>query len=164
MVKIKIPFKPVLQCLLNVKFSTLIMHNLNKLNTNTIQANIDVKGYLLAYQLDSLDYDNVYGILIRGERLEDVDMRSLPLAALSKQNREKWAFQKMYDKWQGAKYVDFVFNADLVKKITYLKGNDLRRFMRIYRPSASFLRNATQYEYLEYIKKSYEQFKDRNDY
>ena len=57
---------------------------------------VDVKGYLLAYQLDSLDYDNVYGILIRGERLEDVDMRSLPLAALSKQNREKWAFQNFF--------------------------------------------------------------------
>jgi hypothetical protein len=125
---------------------------------------VDVKGYLLAYQLDSLKFDKIYGILVNGERIEDVNMKSLPLAALSKQNREKWAFQRMYDKWQREKYIDFVFNEKLVEKITYLKGNDLRRFMSLYRPNASFLRGATEYEYLEYIKKSFLQFQKQGKY
>lgn len=125
---------------------------------------LDVNGHLLPYQRDSLEFDNIYGIIVHGERKGEVDMRSLPLAALSKQNREKWAFQEMFDKWQKEKYIDFVFNKDLVKKITYLKGNDLRRYMRLYRPSAQFLRTATEYEYLDYIKRSYRQFLERGQY
>ncbi len=125
---------------------------------------LDVKGYLLAYQLDSLEYDRIYGVIIHGERMEDVDMRSLPLAALSRQNRKKWAFQKSFAKWQSEKYVDYVFNKELVKKITYLTGNDLRRFMNSYRPSVNFLRSATEYEYLSYIKKSYQAFLKEQKY
>ncbi len=125
---------------------------------------LDVNGHLLPYQVDSLALDQIYGIFIRGEHKGDIDMRSLPLAALSKRNREIWAFQEMYAKWQSEKYIDFVFNKELVKKITHLSGNDLRRFMRLYRPSVSFLRNATEYEYLDYIKKSYRDFQRKGKY
>jgi len=125
---------------------------------------LDVKGYLLAYELDSLEYDRIYGVIVNGERIEDVDMRSLPLAALSKQNRKKWAFQKLFAKWQSEKYIDYVFNEELVKKITYLKGNDLRRFMSSYRPSVNFLRSSTEYEYLSYIKRAYQSFVKEEKY
>ena len=153
------------------KYETLRVRIINEkqpsyyvLHLEKIKPLLDVKGNLLAYQLDSLEFDQIYGIIVNGERKGEVDMRSLPLAALSKQNREKWAFQEMYAKWQGEKYIDFVFNQELVKKITYLSGNDLRRFMRLYRPTAAFLRKATRYEYLNYIKKSYERFKIQERY
>jgi len=134
------------------------------LHLEKLKPMVDVKGYLLAYQLDSLDYDKTFFNAVHGTKQGENNACGGSLDALSKQNRERWAFQKMYAKWQGAKYVDFVFNEKLVKEITYLSGNDLRRFMRIYRPSVQFLRTATQYEYLDYIKKSYFQFKQQGRY
>jgi hypothetical protein len=125
---------------------------------------LDPYGHLLPYQKDSLEFDAIYGIIIHGERKEDVDMRSLPLAALSKYNRDKWAFQDMFIRNQNEKYVDFVFNKQLVKEITALEGDDLDRFMKFYRPSYSFLRSATEYEYLDYIKRSYKQFQIKENY
>lgn len=124
----------------------------------------DVKGRLLAYQLDSLEYDKTFFNTIHGTRQGDNNAQSISLDALSKQTRERWAFQKMYDKWQKSKYVDFIFNKELVERITYLSGDDLKRFMRQYRPTYRFLRTATEYEYLKYIKDAYKQFQKQERY
>jgi hypothetical protein len=89
-------------------------------------------------------------------------MRSMPLAMLSKKNRQEWAFQEMYTQWEQEKYIDFVFNDKLVNRITYLQDEDLKLFMKLFRPSYEFLRNVSEYEYLDYIKSSYYQFKKSN--
>jgi hypothetical protein len=97
--------------------------------------------------------------VLRKERKDEVDMRSMPLAMLSKKNRQEWAFQEMYEKWEREKYIDFAFNERLVSKITYLKDDELKVFMKWNRPSYDFLRNATDYEYLDFIKSRYYEYK-----
>jgi dsRNA-specific ribonuclease len=57
------------------------------------------------------------------------------------------------------KYIDFAFNERLVSKITYLKDDELKVFMKWNRPSYDFLRNATDYEYLDFIKSRYYEYK-----
>jgi hypothetical protein len=120
---------------------------------------VDIRGRPLDYKKDSIRYRKTYDIVMRKERRDEVDMRSMPLAMLSKKNRQEWAFQKMYDKWEQEKYIDFVFNDKLVSRITYLEGEDLKAFMLRYRPPYDLVRNVSEYEYLDYIKSCYYHFK-----
>ena len=138
-----------------------------KLHLDKTIAHLDVRGHLLPYQKDSIEYYELYSTTLNGAKKGDnyaTGMGNISLDALSKQNRDRWAFQAMYDKWQKDKYIDFVFNKELVQKITYLEGEDLRRFMDYYRPSYTFLRSATEYEYLNYIKQSYIHFQKQGKY
>ena len=116
---------------------------------------VDIRGKPLDYKKDSIRYRKTYDIVMRKEHKDDVDMRSMPLAMLSKKNRQEWAFQEMYAQWEQEKYIDFVFNDKLVNRITYLQDEDLKTFMRLYRPQYEFLRNVSEYEYLDYIKSCY---------
>jgi hypothetical protein len=120
---------------------------------------VDIRGKPLDFKKDSIRYREVYDIVLRKERKDEVDMRSMPLAMLSKKNRQEWAFQEMYEKWEREKYIDFAFNERLVSKITYLKDDELKVFMKWNRPSYNFLRNATDYEYLDFIKSRYYEYK-----
>ncbi len=123
---------------------------------------VDIKGKPLDFKKDSIKYHETYQIVLRKEKRDEVDMRSMPLAMLSKKNRQEWAFQEMYEKWEQEKFIDYVFNDKLVSKITYLKDEELRDFMRNYRPNYQFLRTASDYEYLDYIKHCYYMYKKGN--
>lgn len=116
---------------------------------------VDIRGKPLDFKADSVRYRSIYNVVLSNERQHEVDMRSMPLAMLSKKNREEWAFQQMYEEWEKEKYIDFTFNERLVSRITYLKGDALKEFMKTFRPSYTFLKTASEYEYLEYIKHAY---------
>jgi hypothetical protein len=122
---------------------------------------VDIKGKPLDFKKDSIRYRQVYDIVLRKEKQEDMSMQSMPLAMLSKKNREEWAFQKMYAEWEAEKYIDMTFNERLVARITYLEGEDLKEFMNVFRPSTEFLRTASEYEYLDYIKHCYYIYKKK---
>jgi hypothetical protein len=119
---------------------------------------VDIKGKPLDFKKDSVKFHEMYDFVLRKPKKEEYNMQTMPLAMLSKKNREAWAFQEMYEKWEQDKFIDFAFNEKLVRKITYLENEELHTFMQQYRPSYEFLRSATQYEYLDYIKFSYYQF------
>jgi len=124
---------------------------------------VDIKGKPLDFKRDSIRYHETYKIVLRKQKMDEVDMRSMPLAMLSKKTRQEWAFQEMYAEWEEEKFVDFVFNEKLVSRITYLNGDLLKEFMNAYRPSYAFLRNVSDYEYLDYIKSSYFRFKSQKE-
>lgn len=122
----------------------------------------DIYGHLIGYSRDSIEYYNTYALTLNGAKQGEnnvVGTGGASLDALSRQNRERWAFQAMYAKWENEKYIDYVFNAELIRKITYLEGEELKQFMAIYRPPYDFCRNATRYDYLNYIKQSFYKFK-----
>lgn len=120
---------------------------------------VDIRGKTIDFVKDSIRYRETYDVVLRKQGKNEIDMRSMPLAMLSKKNRQEWAFQEMYKEWEKEKYIDFVFNEKLVAKITYLSGDELQDFMKRYRPDYNYVRTATTYEYLEYIKSSYYQYK-----
>ena len=120
---------------------------------------VDIRGKPLDFKKDSVRFRKTYDIVMRKDRKDDVDMRSMPLAMLSKKNRQEWAFQEMYEQWEQEKYIDFVFNDKLVHRITYLEKEELQTFMKLYRPRYDFVRNVSEYEYLDYIKSCYYHFK-----
>lgn len=116
---------------------------------------VDIRGKPLDFKKDSIRYRQVYDVVLRKEKRNEISMQNMPLAMLSKKNREEWAFQDMYAKWEQEKYIDFVFNDRLIHKITYLENEDLVSFQKKYRPSYTFLQTASEYEYLDYIKHCY---------
>jgi hypothetical protein len=120
---------------------------------------VDIKGKPIDFKKDSIKFRESYDLVLRKPKKDEIDMQSMPLAMLSKKNRQEWAFQEMYAVWEQEKYIDFVFNDKLVQKITYLENDELIQFLKKYRPSYAFLRSASEYEFLDYIKQSYYLFK-----
>jgi hypothetical protein len=119
---------------------------------------VDIKGKPLDFVSDSIRYRQAYNIVMSKPKKEELDLRNMPLAMLSRKNRQEWAFQKMYAEWEQEKFIDFTFNERLVQKITYLQGDTLQLFMKRYRPTYEFLRTVGDYEYLDYIKRCYYRF------
>ena len=136
-------------------------YNLIMSKVSIILREVDIKGKPIDFKKDSVKFRESYDLVLRKPKKEEIDMRSMPLAMLSKKNRQEWAFQEMYASWEQEKYIDFVFNDKLVHKITYLENEDLAFFIKRYRPSYAFLRSASEYEFLDYIKQCYYLFKTK---
>src|SRR5690606_27953888 len=58
-----------------------------------------ILGNYSSHQKDSIRNTKVYQRAIEFYKLEGIDLVQHPFDALSKRNREIWAFQKMYDYW-----------------------------------------------------------------
>ncbi len=58
------------------------------------------------------------------------------------------------------KFIDHRFNTGIVKKITHLEGDPLDTFMVRYRPSYEFTRDSDDYEFYQYIKLAFGQYKE----
>jgi hypothetical protein len=74
-------------------------------------------------------------------------------------NRRLAAFQRRLIQEEQDKSVDHRFTHVLVRKITHLNGPELDTFILRYRPSYAFTQTSTDYEFAEYIKLAYQQYK-----
>ncbi len=114
--------------------------------------NVDVKGS--NYHTDSIEKRETYKWAIDHYKLGPIESIEHPFDALSKRNRQIWAFQKRYEYFEKEKFVDYVFNAKLIKKITTLDSSQIEDFRRYYRPTYDQIKAWTEYEFLDYIKNS----------
>lgn len=116
------------------------------------------------YQLDSMDRRKEYAwVYDRGntprfasERKGDgvgIDMNIFRHAGAPEKQRER--LEKRLQKEEQDYYVDFRYNKDYVAKITRLKGDSLKTFMRKYRPSYDYCRKAAMVDILVYINDCY---------
>ncbi|RAJ04018.1 carboxypeptidase-like protein [Chitinophaga skermanii] len=119
------------------------------------------------YKQDSLANRQEYGRYFGYKRPGAVDvLKTLPfnpVTALSylvpsKARKRKEMFGKSLEYWEKEHYIDYRFNEEMIARITKLEGDDLEKFMNQYRPSYSFLQTASEYDFLLYIKQSYERF------
>jgi hypothetical protein len=106
------------------------------------------------FRTDSIENRETYKWAIDHYKLEGLDVIQHPFDALSKRNRQIWAFQKRYDYFEKEKFVDYVFNAKLINKITKIDSADMETYRRYYRPSYEQVKAWTEYEFLEYIKRT----------
>ena len=74
-------------------------------------------------------------------------------------NRRLAAFQKRLIQDEQDKFVEHRFNHVLVRKITHLTGTELDAFMAKYKPSFRFAQSSSDYDFDEYIKLAYIQYK-----
>jgi hypothetical protein len=73
-------------------------------------------------------------------------------------------FQQRLVEQEHEKFVDHRFNKALIRKLTGLDGEDLNRFIQLYRPTFEFASFASEYDFQLYIKKAYEVFKSNKSF
>ncbi|HEV2355621.1 MAG TPA: hypothetical protein VGR89_15340, partial [Puia sp.] len=119
------------------------------------------------YQLDSMDRRKEYEWVYDHDNQSRVDndrkgdgvgltlniFRNTSTAARQRERLEKRLAREEEDY-----YVDFRYNKDYVAKITHLRGDSLKEFMRKYRPSYEYCRKAATVDILVYINDCYKLF------
>src|SRR6218665_2494037 len=110
------------------------------------------------YRSESIENRETYKWAIEHYKLEGLDVVQHPFDALSKRNRQIWAFQKRYDYFEKEKFVDYVFNVKLINSIAKIDTADIETYRRYYRPSYEQVKAWTEYEFLEYIKRTAQAF------
>ena len=73
------------------------------------------------------------------------------------------AFQHRLEDEEQDKFVDHRFSKYIVKKITHLNNEELDTFMIKYRPSYEFCKRSTDYDFFDYIKLAFKQYKKSNE-
>ncbi|MBL7719695.1 MAG: carboxypeptidase-like regulatory domain-containing protein [Flavipsychrobacter sp.] len=111
------------------------------------------------YKTDSARYGEYYRKVLEFPKMSTIDMMRSPFSAMSKSNRQKWAFQENYIKFQEDKYVDYAFNDKVITALTGFTGDTLQKFKIRYRPSYEFIRGVSEYNFYRYITESAERFK-----
>lgn len=81
-----------------------------------------------------------------------------------RKNRRMAHFQQRLIQEEEDKFIDHRFNKPLVRKITKLTGAEQDDFMKKYRPSLDFTRNATDYEFAEYIKLAWQEYERKRGF
>lgn len=111
-------------------------------------------GLYAAYLKDSIKYNELYKSAINFEKLTGLDVIRHPFSAMSKRNRQIWAFQKEFAYFQKEKFIDLTFNAAIVSNLTGLEGDSLTYYMRRFRPSYEQLHQMTEYSFYQYIRQN----------
>jgi hypothetical protein len=126
-----------------------------------------------SYRLDSLqnrkDYANIFDF--RKPNLETmtsigpmgagIDINELIRLFQFKKNKSTLKFQERLVTQEKEKYVDHKFNRGLVRQLTGLDGEELERFMNIYRPPYEMIIMLSDYDFQFFIRKSFEEFSNR---
>jgi hypothetical protein len=125
------------------------------------------------YQLDSMDRRKEYAWVYEHENTPHVardrqgaDGVGVTLNIFrnsSSAAKQRIHLEKRLQKEEEDYYVDYRYNQSYVTKITRLKGDSLKEFMRRYRPSYDYCRKAANVDILVYINDSYKQYMKRED-
>jgi hypothetical protein len=121
--------------------------------------NVNIKGS--NYRSDSVEDRETYKWAIDHYTLDGMDVLSHPFDALSKRNRQIWAFQKRFQYFEQQKFIDFVFNDHLIQTITGLDSTDTKAYKAAYRPSYEQIKAWSTYEFYQYIRNTGFAFKRR---
>ncbi len=119
----------------------------------------EVAGGIRNYKKDSIRYHELYKNALEFPELTGLDVIRHPFSALSKRNRQIWAFQKEYNYFEQEKYVDYTFNENLVTNLTGLSGDSAAVYLKKYRPPYEMLRSMNEYTFYTFIKQTVELFR-----
>ncbi len=130
------------------------------------------------YRMDSLqnrkDYEKIFNFKKPGFKITDpttngglgagVDLDELINVFRFQRTKRIKAFQHRLVDEEQDKFVDHRFSKYIVKRTTHLNNEELDTFMIKYRPSYDFCKRSSDYDFLEYIKLAYKQYKqDRKE-
>ena len=76
-----------------------------------------------------------------------------------RRNKSMLGFQKRLVAEEEDKFIEHRYNKTIVRKVTSLSGTELDYFMKMYRPSYEFTAYASDYDFLEFIKQSYNRYR-----
>jgi hypothetical protein len=90
-----------------------------------------------------------------------IDVQELIRLFQFRKNKATLKFQERLLQQERDKFVDHKFNKALVKSLTGLEGEELDRYMQLYRPTFEMILSISEYEFREYIVKSAQEFKNK---
>lgn len=93
-----------------------------------------------------------------------IDLDEVIRAFQFRKNRSMLQFQKRLLEQEHDKFIDHRFNKALVRRLTNLDGDELDRFMQIYRPTYAFTETASEYDFQLYIKKASEIYRSKKSF
>lgn len=108
--------------------------------------------YASKYTADSIRNRALYSHELDKPKLSGFSAIAHPFDAMSKTNREIWAFQEDYKETEKEKFVDDKFSPQVVNQLTGLTGDSLATYMRRYRPTYEQARGMSDYSFYSYIK------------
>ncbi len=108
------------------------------------------------YQLDSLHRRSVYSRTLAWKRSSSV-MSPVSFIAdrISHKSRQRYRFQKNFNKWEDEKYIDTRYTPELVSALTGLTGDSLGYFMNANPMPFDYARTATELELKMWIRYNY---------
>jgi hypothetical protein len=128
------------------------------------------------YRMDSLknrqDYAKIFDFKKPGFKITSpesglgagVDLDELINVFRFQRTKRIMAFQNRLVDEEQEKFIDHRFSKYTVKKVTHLNNEELDTFMIRYRPSYEFCKRSSDYDFLDYIKLAFQQYKkDRKD-
>jgi len=130
------------------------------------KAPVELPEYLVRardWKQDSLRMHDIYKHELEFPKMSFADMINHPFSAMSKKNRQIWAFQDEYAMMEQQKFVDYTFNETLVNNITGLSGDSVKAYIRMYRPSYDQVRNMSTYDFYNYINRTVGMFRGGYD-
>lgn len=123
-----------------------------------------------SYRRDSIENRDEYAKIFGSEKpgihsdYEPGGPAGLDLDALigmfqRRKNQENLAFKNRLIQQEQDNYVDYRFSSKTISRITGLKGDDLNKYKKFYRPTYFFVVNSTLAEFYEYILNTSYSFK-----
>lgn len=123
-----------------------------------------------SYQRDSSENREEYSKIFGGEKpgihssYDPGGPAGLDLDALigmfqKRKNRENLAFKNRLLQQEQDSYVDYRFSSKTITRVTGLKGNELEKYKKLYRPTYFFVVSSTLTEFYEYILSTSYSFK-----
>lgn len=129
---------------------------------NNIQLpTIEVNGMAKDYKSDSERYTAIYKHSLEFPEMSAAEMMRSPFSAMSKKNRQIWAFQKEFEWFQQQKYIDYAFNEQVINNLTGLKGDSAIAYIKMFRPTYQQLRMMNEYTFYTYVKRTVTLYRER---
>lgn len=121
--------------------------------------NVVIRPDYTPYQLDSIERHRTYREAI--ERQKERSVMS-PVSAIaeniSKKSRQRWRFQKNFEKWEDQKFVDTRYTPSVVKDMTNMPDDEIYAFMAAYPMPHDYARVASELEIKMWIKYNFRQW------
>lgn len=117
------------------------------------------------YQANKEAYNSIFW---KGDKKDMVRVSPLGIAvninklfsALSKEGKDARRLQTMLKNNYEMDEVDAFFNKQLIKDVTGLEGHELDDFMLKYRPDYKWVKSASHYDLILYIKEKFKELSD----
>lgn len=87
-----------------------------------------------------------------------IDVNELIRVFQFRKNQSSERFRERLLQNERDNFIDYRFSKALVRRLTNLTGEDLDRFMMLYRPSYTFTLYSSDYDFGEYIKLSFNKY------
>ena len=124
-------------------------------------------GSMSNYQMDSIERWKDYEWVLPKAKIKLMDRErhgdgvgiSLSPQIHTDEDRQKARLKKRLDEEEQDFYVNFRFSREYVVRLTRFQGDSLQQFMKIYRPTYAFCRDASSQDMLLYVNDSMKKFK-----